>query len=204
MTIRVRSRFRDVAPVAVLLAAAMASVPGLAGQEDFCGEPQEVDHFAFSHGGSEYSVSAFVRMTRDGHVVFEDEEPRRLVTRYYRAELAEVGDIGLLIVSYTDCVDILFRRLFVLRPERELLPERVWTSHWTDGFLVEEEGLVYWSEWFCHEANQEITPEASYVYVLSSGGESFERREVGRQQYCGRADQLAFLEFSAVAAVLRQ
>ncbi len=141
-------------------------------QDEFCGEITHVESYETVAGGLSLSFPRHLEIHVDGELIFADEGSSEWVYPRNGLSIAETREHVLIEAYAQDCIDLLFRRLFVVSSSGDLiLSQPIWTSHWNDAFFYEGSNLVYWSAWFCHRENKEVSSENSYVYLWPGRGE---------------------------------
>jgi hypothetical protein len=190
--------------LAISLALMVLDGPDLLPQEICCcGSPDSVTGYSIEYVGERYELPTYVKIVRNGEVLFEDEEPRSWLANYNGVTASSFQSFLLLKTFSQDCVDIHVARLFMISPDGGVIHQPVWTSNWYDGFFVKDDRLMYWSEWFCAKAKEERDGDGSYVHVFSEASNQFELEEVPFDTYCARTKPLQFLDFAPLEIITR-
>jgi len=161
-----------------------------------CGEPKPHNGYELTFGGETISLPRYIIIVRNGNTLYSDEKTKVWESSYNGARYAIVGDWLLILTSETDCIDLDYKRLFIIRPGEPIIHQPVWTGNWKDGFFLEHGHLTYWSEWFCHPENKERTDNISYVYTFNDDAESFVQVKVENNMYCLVDNEPTFIEFN--------
>ncbi len=160
-----------------------------------CGKPKPILGYEITFLGKLISIPKYVHITREENVLFSDEEPEPWNFPYTTAKYAIAEDLLLIVTQEIDCVNMDYKRLFIVQENAPIVHQPVWTGNWKDGFFLENNQLHYWSEWFCYPENKERENGQSYVYSFARESQSFERIVVDEKRYCSPNSTPPLIEF---------
>ena len=184
-----------------------SSVDAFADDGDWCGPVIENEPYELRIGSLDLRFPAFLEIVANGRTVFAEQDSRIWAFPYSGLLVAETEAYVLIEAYEDDCVDLLSRRIFVLSKAGDLLVSKhIWTSNWEDAFFLDGDGLVYWSEWFCHPQNADMVSNGSYAYVWPGSG-AFEKERRPLDEVCAgkgiRAIRARRIDFVSLEPAVR-
>ncbi len=169
-----------------------------------CGKPKPVSAYVIPTPQGRLVLPARTVIERNGVSIHRDQEPQAWEEPYSYATAASALSMTLILVVNDDCVDIQVKELFIVLPSGRVVKQRIWTSHWKDGFFISDGRLTYWSEWFCQTEDKEREEGKSYVHAFNPDSLTFERKSVPVEMYCGAKRQPRHIVFKSPSVISRR